>query len=42
MGDPEREVVAAAVREEMAAALPLGEVPVEVELGFGPNWLDAH
>lgn len=39
--EAERDVVAALVHEEMTNALPL-EVPVEVEIGFGPNWLDAH
>jgi DNA polymerase I len=37
----EQDAAAAAVREEMAGALSL-EVPVEVDIGFGPNWLDAH
>ena len=40
---PEAEVEAAQalVVEEMQAALPL-EVPVVVEVGVAPNWLDAH
>ena len=40
---PEAEVavVQALVVEEMQAALPL-EVPVVVEVGVAPNWLDAH
>ena len=40
---PENEVEAmkALVAEEMVAALPL-EVPVEIEIGVGDNWLDAH
>jgi DNA polymerase I len=37
----EQEAVAAAVREEMSGALAL-DVPIEVDIGFGPNWLDAH
>ncbi len=31
---------AAMIREEMSAALPL-TVPVKVDVGWGPNWLDA-
>jgi DNA polymerase I len=39
----EVEAVRAIVQEEMARALPLPHgVPVEVETGVGPNWLDAH
>ena len=40
---PEAEVEAMRklVAEEMVAALPL-EVPVEIEIGVGNNWLDAH
>lgn len=40
---PEGEEDAASelIRAEMAAALPLS-VPVVVDVGLGPNWLDAH
>ena len=40
---PEAEVdaVTALVTEEMERALPL-DVPVLVEVGVAPNWLDAH
>ncbi len=37
----EREAMTQLIQEEMAAALPL-DVPVEVDVGEGPNWLDAH
>lgn len=37
----EEDVMAEVVRAEMAAALPLA-VPVVVDVGLGPNWLDAH
>ena len=30
------------VREQMKAALPLGDVPVVVDVGVADNWLDAH
>ncbi len=36
----ETTTVAAIVREEMVRAYPL-DPPLEVELGFGPNWVDA-
>ena len=39
--DAEVEAVTAVVREEMQAALPLS-VPVVVDVGVAPNWLDAH
>ncbi len=42
---PEAEVerVTTLVCDEMARALPLPHgVPVDVEAGTGPNWLDAH
>jgi DNA polymerase I-like protein with 3'-5' exonuclease and polymerase domains len=29
------------VRDEMVGALPL-DVPVEIEMDIGKNWLDAH
>ena len=38
----EVEDVEAVVRECMETALPLGEIPIEVEMGIGPNWLEAH
>jgi DNA polymerase-1 len=38
----ESDALAAIVREEMTAALPLGDVPVEVDVNTGPTWLDAH
>jgi DNA polymerase-1 len=41
VADDERDVMATIAREEMANALPL-EVPIEIEIGFGDNWLDAH
>ncbi|QXD14849.1 DNA polymerase I [Rhodocaloribacter litoris] len=37
----EVEALCALVREEMTAALPL-DVPIEVDIGVGDNWLDAH
>lgn len=37
----EREVVLPLVRDKMSRALDLG-VPLEVELGVGDNWLEAH
>ena len=41
---PEADVDAAArfVRQRMATALPLGDVPVVVDVGVADNWLDAH
>ena len=30
------------VLREMINAMPLGEVPIEVEAGIGKNWLEAH
>ena len=39
--EAEVEAVKALVCEEMERALPLS-VPVVVEVGVGPNWLDAH
>ena len=38
----EVEAVTALVREEMRAALPLGDVPIVVDVGVADNWLDAH
>jgi DNA polymerase-1 len=40
--DAEVETLTALVKEEMGGALPLGEVPVVVEVGVADNWLDAH
>jgi DNA polymerase-1 len=37
----EVEALAHLVGEEMAGALPL-DVPVEVDVNIGENWLDAH
>ena len=39
--DAEVEAVTALVTEEMQGALPL-DVPILVETGVAPNWLDAH
>jgi DNA polymerase-1 len=39
---PEEAEVRALVTEAMRDALPLPGVPVEVGLGTGPNWLEAH
>jgi len=41
---PEADVdaVAAFASEQMKAALPLGDVPIVVEVGVADNWLDAH
>jgi DNA polymerase-1 len=33
--------VMALIREKMEQAIPL-EVPLEVEMGVGANWLEAH
>jgi len=38
---PEREEVAEMVEEKMRTALVM-EVPIEVEVGIGRNWLEAH
>ncbi|MEO1077120.1 MAG: DNA polymerase, partial [Bacteroidota bacterium] len=38
----EIETATALIREEMAQAQPLGEVPVVVDVGIADNWLDAH
>lgn len=37
----EVETVRSLAREEMVSALPL-KVPIEVDVGVGDNWLDAH
>ena len=41
---PESEVepARAIILEQMRNALPLGEVPIEVEAGTGHNWVEAH
>lgn len=38
---PERESLSSIVRDKMQNALPL-RVPIEVEIGVGSNWLEAH
>ncbi len=40
--DDEVEALGALVQEEMRGALPLGDVPVVVDVGVADNWLDAH
>jgi DNA polymerase-1 len=39
---PEKERVLAVVQERMKHALPELKVPIVVETGLGPNWLEAH
>lgn len=41
---PEKEYpqVSQIIISEMTNSLPLGEVPVVVDIGFGKNWLEAH
>jgi DNA polymerase-1 len=39
---PEKEPVIAAVQDRMKHALPELHVPILVEVGLGPNWLEAH
>jgi DNA polymerase-1 len=39
--DPEEDEVRAVVEERMKNAIPL-EVPIEIEIGIGENWLEAH
>lgn len=39
---PEEEVVRDIVTREMQTALPLEGLPVEVSVGIGANWLEAH
>ncbi|MEM1093201.1 MAG: DNA polymerase I [Bacteroidota bacterium] len=43
-GDHESEIdrATALIKDEMALAQPLGEVPVVVDVGIADNWLDAH
>jgi len=38
---PERDEVMALVKEKMETAIPL-EVPIQVEMGVGQTWLEAH
>lgn len=38
----ERETLPELVRSLMESALPLGDVPVVVSVGFGANWAEAH
>jgi len=38
---PEEGVVRELVQRRMRTALPL-DVPIEVDLGVGANWLEAH
>jgi DNA polymerase-1 len=38
----EEELVRKILMEDMSSALPLGEIPVVIEIGFGKNWLEAH
>jgi DNA polymerase I len=38
---PEESIMKILVETEMRQALPLS-VPVEVDLGIGKNWLEAH
>ena len=38
---PEMEEVESLVREAMLGALPIG-LPLEVDIRFGKNWLEAH
>jgi DNA polymerase-1 len=38
----EEQAMRALIEEEMVNALPLDDVPVEVDINAGDNWLDAH
>jgi DNA polymerase I-like protein with 3'-5' exonuclease and polymerase domains len=38
---PEKKVVEQIVKQHMQEAIPL-QVPVEVEMSTGSNWLEAH
>ena len=40
--ESDTDAVSAYVREQMATAFPLGDVPVVVDVGVAGNWLDAH
>ncbi len=40
--DEELDIAAEIVREKMQNSLPLGEVPVVVDIGVGESWFDAH
>jgi len=42
MPPEEVEPVRRLVEQEMKQALPLEGVPIEVDIGVGDNWLDAH
>jgi len=39
---PEKERVLEVVQDRMKNALPELKVPIVVETGLGPNWLEAH
>lgn len=39
---PELEIVTNIVKTQMTTALSLGRVPVEIGIGYGKNWFDAH
>jgi DNA polymerase-1 len=41
LSQPEEKEVVPMVEEKMKTAIPLN-VPVEVEMGVGENWLEAH
>ena len=41
MPPDEEQVLGALIEEEMVNALPL-DVPIEVDVNTGDNWLDAH
>ncbi|MFT5127385.1 MAG: DNA polymerase-1 [Rhodothermales bacterium] len=38
----ERQQVIPMIEREMREAMPLGDVPIRVDIGIGKNWLDAH
>ncbi|OGU58818.1 MAG: DNA polymerase I [Ignavibacteria bacterium GWF2_33_9] len=38
----EEEKIKAILQKDMSEALPLGEIPVKIEIGIGKNWLEAH
>jgi DNA polymerase-1 len=42
MEKSEKDIVMPLVEEKMKNALPELKVPLVVEMGIGPNWLDAH
>lgn len=39
---PEKEILFPIIEEKMKTAIPSLRVPILVEMGVGPNWLDAH